>query len=126
MSSIFRTPTLILVKRESETLVNNPTTTFIFGGVAQLVEHLLCTQRVVGSTPIISTKIRSVSRSVAQSGSALLLGSKGRRFKSSHSDHFMQCGLLAGCIAPIGRASDSKSLGCRFESYCARHFTEVL
>ena len=27
-----------------------------FGGVAQLVEHLLCTQGVSGSTPLISTK----------------------------------------------------------------------
>ena len=31
-----------------------------FGGVAQLGEHLLCTQRVVGSIPIISTRFQGL------------------------------------------------------------------
>ena len=28
---------------------------FLHGGLAHLVEHLLCTQKVIGSTPISST-----------------------------------------------------------------------
>ena len=29
--------------------------TFIYGGIAQLVEHLLCKQGVIGSNPFTST-----------------------------------------------------------------------
>jgi hypothetical protein len=29
------------------------------GGVAQLVEHLLCTQRVAGSNPVTSTSLKT-------------------------------------------------------------------
>ena len=53
------------------------------GDVAQLGEHLPCTQKVAGSSPVVSTIIRGV----AQSGSASALGAEGRRFESCHPDH---------------------------------------
>ena len=31
----------------------------VCGGIAQLVEHLLCKQGVIGSSPIISTNVRA-------------------------------------------------------------------
>ena len=34
----------------------NPKSGEVLGGIAQLVEHLLCKQGVIGSSPIISTK----------------------------------------------------------------------
>ena len=33
-----------------------PTNFLSYGGIAQLGEHLLCTQGVIGSSPIISTR----------------------------------------------------------------------
>ena len=61
--------------------------------MAQSVEHVLGKDEVTGSNPVISSKQRLaffVSLSylgVAQFGSALEWGSRGRKFKSSHSDH---------------------------------------
>ena len=38
--------------------MNGNTPTSEYGGVAQLGEHLLCKQGVIGSIPFISTKVR--------------------------------------------------------------------
>ena len=62
--------------------------------MAQLVEHVLGKDEVVGSSPIISsiscrrgcTRADKSFLGVAQFGSALEWGSRGRKFKSSHSD----------------------------------------
>ena len=102
----------------------------VFGGVAQLVEQLLCKQTVAGSIPVSST---SFCRSVAQSGSAPGLGPGGPRFESLYSDHiiFRSCHSISllhrlfRVHSSIGRALVSKTRGCRFDSYCARHHFTV-
>ena len=53
----------------------------IKGGVVQLGERFACTEEVIGSNPITST------RDVVQSGRTLALGVRGCWFKSSHLDN---------------------------------------
>ena len=63
--------------------------------MAQSVEHVLGKDEVTGSNPVISSKQGLpkffgkpiLSLGVAQFGSALEWGSRGRKFESSHSDH---------------------------------------
>ena len=52
-------------------------------GIAQLVEQRSPKPRAVGSSPTAPAN----HRGVAQLGSALDWGSRGRRFKSCHPDH---------------------------------------
>ena len=61
-------------------------------GIAQLVEPRIVIPVVVGSSPIIhptsSLQNPYYNRRVAQFGSALGLGPRGRWFESSLADHF--------------------------------------
>ena len=91
-------------------LKDSPFPAKINGDVAQLGEHFACTEGVVGSNPIISTRDEpaylgssSISqtnkqnasvtpgslrtRDVVQFGRTLALGARGRWFKSSHLDN---------------------------------------
>ena len=59
--------------------------------MAQQVEHVLGKDEVTGSNPVISSirfakSCKPKYLGVAQFGSALEWGSRGRKFKSSHSD----------------------------------------
>ena len=54
----------------------------IKGELAQLGEHLLCTQKVKSSNLLFSTTYRGI----AQSGRALRLGRRSRWFESSYPD----------------------------------------
>ena len=59
--------------------------------MAQEVEHVLGKDEVTGSNPVISSTrfaiyLQTTYLGVAQFGSALEWGSRGRKFKSSHSD----------------------------------------
>ena len=60
-----------------------------YGGVAQLGEHLPCKQGVMGSNPIISTKVQSKQTKESKVSTA---GTKGRNQK------------LHGLIAQVARA----------------------
>ena len=56
--------------------------------VAQMVAQLIRNQQVRGSSPLVgSTFSQATYRGVAQLGSALRSGRRGRRFKSCHPDH---------------------------------------
>ena len=55
----------------------------ILGGIAQLGEHLPCTQEVIGSIPFPSTIYLGVVQLARISG----LDPEGCRFKSCHPDH---------------------------------------
>ncbi len=58
-------------------------------GVAQLVERQVVVLDVAGSSPVVHPIfITNFSRGVAQSGSALALGARGRQFESGRPDHF--------------------------------------
>ena len=57
-----------------------------------------------GSSPSIRTNLRGI----AQPGSALVLGTRGRWFESSYPDHFRG-------ISSVGRAIDLHSIGHRFD-----------
>ena len=60
-----------------------------YGGVAQLGEHLPCKQGVMGSNPIISTKVQTKQTKESKVSTA---GTKGRNQK------------LHGLIAQVARA----------------------
>ena len=52
----------------------------VWAGVAQLVEHLICNQRVGGSNPSVSSKSASSARPAPfHSGEARLKGDDGRK-----------------------------------------------
>ena len=58
-----------------------------FGWLAQLVEHLVYTEGVKGSSPLLPTKT-SKSGGVAQLVRAIACHAIGRGFESLHSRHF--------------------------------------
>ena len=74
------------------------------------IEHLTTNQKVAGSTPA-----RRAIRDVAQLGSVLDLGSRGRRFESCHPDH-------DGEVAQLARAIGSYPVGREFESHPRYHY----
>ena len=55
----------------------------IFGRLAQLVEHLVYTEGVKGSSPLLPTKIGGVAQLVR----ARACHARGRGFESLHSRH---------------------------------------
>ena len=59
-----------------------------FGWLAQLVEHLVYTEGVKGSSPLLPTKT-SKSGGVAQLVRAIACHAIGRGFESLHSRHFV-------------------------------------
>ena len=61
--------------------------TFGYGRLAQLVEHLVYTEGVIGSSPILPTK--SQSGGVAQLVRAIACHAIGRGFESLHSRHLI-------------------------------------
>ena len=71
----------------------------------------------MGSTP--ARRAKKMTRDVAQLGSALDLGSRGRRFKSCHPDHAI---LFNGGIAQLARAIGSYPVGREFESHSRYQF----
>ena len=56
--------------------------------MAQWIAFLIPIQKVAGSSPVGRTKILLDFRDVAQLGSALASGARGRVFKSRRPDHF--------------------------------------
>ena len=68
MPTIYLNPELILNRSASKVQMREN------GDVAQLGEHLLCTQGVVGSSPIISTK--TSSGNPKQAARAMLFGNR--------------------------------------------------
>ena len=60
---------------------------FNLGRLAQLVEHLVYTEGVKGSSPLLPTK-RIKSGGVAQLVRAIACHAIGRGFESLHSRHF--------------------------------------
>ena len=58
------------------------------GGVAQLGEHLLCTQGVAGSIPVISTKVVFDNLEVVENSIEAIWWTKMRRKKSAYSVMF--------------------------------------
>ena len=60
---------------------------FGFGRLAQLVEHLVYTEGVKGSSPLLPTKISKYG-GVAQLVRAIACHAIGRGFESLHSRHF--------------------------------------
>lgn len=63
----------------------------IFGGIAQLVERLLCKQRVAGSNPVASTSQTECKPVVRRPA----LGAGRREFESLHSDQIYREGARA-------------------------------
>ncbi len=57
----------------------------IFGRLAQLVEHLVYTEGVKGSSPLLPTK----NGGVAQLVRARACHARGRGFESLHSRHYL-------------------------------------
>ena len=57
------------------------------GRLAQLVEHLVYTEGVKGSSPLLPTKKKSKSGGVAQLVRAIACHAIGRGFESLHSRH---------------------------------------
>ena len=51
----------------------------IFGGIVQLVEHLLCKQGVIGSSPIISTNESLKAKSKPSEASLIWRGGAAKR-----------------------------------------------
>ena len=78
----------------------------IVSPIVQLVERVTVNHCVVGSSPT-----RGVHQSVAQFGSALRLGRKGRRFESCHSDFgpVTQLGEYFVCIEKVAGSSPVRS-----------------
>ncbi len=75
----------------------------------------------MGSTPI-GRAIFLYNREVAQLGSALGLGPRGRRFKSCLPDHFyIIYNLINGGVAQLARASGSYPGGRGFDSLRRYH-----
>ena len=65
--------------------------------VAQLVELLAVNQAVTGSSPVTPANLWRGNRTIrrlAQSGSALALGARGRRFESYISDQICRYSLV--------------------------------
>jgi ETC complex I subunit conserved region len=58
---------------------------------------------IIGLIYVLGLCIKRHSRGVAQSGSALVLGTKGRRFESCRPDHFTQYSLGGFMLARIYR-----------------------
>ena len=79
----------------------------IVSPIVQLVERVTVNHCVVGSSPT-----RGVHQSVAQFGSALRLGRKGRRFESCHSDFgpVTQLGEYFVCIEKVAGSSPVRSI----------------
>ena len=79
----------------------------IVSPVVQLVERVAVNHYVVGSSPT-----RGVHQSVAQFGSALRLGRKGRRFESCHSDFgpVTQLGEYFVCNEKVAGSSPVRSI----------------
>ena len=73
--------------------------------VAQLVEHLIVNQVVTGSSPVFPA-----NRGVAQSGSALALGARGREFKSHRPDQYTYSTVVE-CRSPKPKPSVRFRLG---------------
>ena len=60
------------------------------GRLAQLVEHLVYTERVIGSSPLPPTiKLSKICGGVAQLVRAPACHAGGRRFEPGHSRHYM-------------------------------------
>ena len=66
---------------------------FGFGRLAQLVEHLVYTEGVKGSSPLLPTK-RIISGGVAQLVRAIACHAIGRGFESLHSRHLFNLKLI--------------------------------
>ena len=72
------------------------------GSIAQLGEHLPYKQRVIGSSPIVST----INGPVAQLVRALACHARGRGF-DPHPDRHLYNTALAVCLcSSVGRAGD--------------------
>tara|TARA_B100002019_G_scaffold286658_1_gene297468 strand:- start:53 stop:502 length:450 start_codon:yes stop_codon:yes gene_type:complete len=79
-----KTKSLIAAEKEHQKFLERMGVNQTKARVAQSVEQGFCKPQAVGSNPTSGT----ISRSLAQPGSASALGAEGQRFESSNSDQF--------------------------------------
>ena len=78
--------------------VSPPHFSNLYGGIAQLGEHLLCKQGVSGSIPLTSTIFFQFIRGYSSVGRAPALQAGGQRFDPAYLHHIFQKVFMYCCI----------------------------